>query len=107
MWCKVMTSSKEGWGLTVLEANACGTPVVASRVPGLRDAVRDGETGLLYAFGEVPELAGKIIRLLKDHAYREELSAEALRWSHTFTWEKAAVETLAVLKNVSSRNSPL
>jgi glycosyltransferase involved in cell wall biosynthesis len=105
MWCKVMTSSKEGWGLTVLEANACGTPVIASRVPGLRDAVRDGETGLLYTFGDVPELAGKIIQLLKDPPFREELSAEALRWSHGFTWEKAATETLAALKEVISRRS--
>jgi len=105
MWCKVMTSSKEGWGLTVLEANACGTPVIASRVPGLRDAVRDGETGLLYGFGETADLAGKITRLLRDRAYREKLSAEALRWSQSFTWERAAAETLAVLEEVGARNS--
>jgi len=40
-------SPKEGWGLTVIEANACGTPVVASRSPGLVESVRDGETGIL------------------------------------------------------------
>ncbi|MGB5872324.1 MAG: glycosyltransferase family 4 protein [Bacteroidota bacterium] len=105
MWCKVMTSSKEGWGLTVLEANACGTAVIASRVPGLRDAVRDGETGLLYSYGETAELAEKTIRLLKDRAYRERLSTEALHWSKTFTWERAAEETLDVLKKVGSRTS--
>ena len=105
LWCKVMTSSKEGWGLTVLEANACGTTVIASRVPGLRDAVRDGETGLLYSFGEATELAEKIIRLLKDRAYREKLSAGALQWSRTFTWERAAEETVDVLKEVGSRPS--
>ncbi len=60
MWFKVATSSKEGWGLTVTEANACGTPAIASDVPGLRDAVQDGKTGLLYRYGDVDDLAGKI-----------------------------------------------
>src|SRR5262249_41256318 len=46
-------SEKEGWGLTVLEAAACGTPAVATDVPGLRDAVRNGETGLLVPSGDV------------------------------------------------------
>jgi hypothetical protein len=52
----VNTSSKEGWGLTVVEANACGAPVVAANVPGLRDSVVDGETGLLYEFGNIDDL---------------------------------------------------
>ena len=45
-------SPKEGWGLTVVEANQCGVPVVASDRPGLRDSVRDGQTGLLVPYGE-------------------------------------------------------
>src|SRR5205823_79876 len=50
-------SEKEGWGLTVLEAAACGTPAVVTDVPGLRDAVRDGETGLLVPPGDAAGLA--------------------------------------------------
>jgi glycosyltransferase involved in cell wall biosynthesis len=99
MWFKVATSVKEGWGLTVTEANACGTPVIASDVPGLRDAVRDGETGLLYPYGEVGTLAGKIVGLLRDERRREDLSRNALTHARTFTWDRAAGTTLAVLEH--------
>ena len=44
----VYPSLKEGWGLTNIEANACGTAVIAANSPGLRDSVKDGETGFLY-----------------------------------------------------------
>jgi glycosyltransferase involved in cell wall biosynthesis len=98
MWCKAATSAKEGWGLTVLEANACGTPVVASNVPGLRDAVRDGETGLLYPYGDVSSLADAILRLLRDGPLRERLGRAARAWALEFTWERAAGTTLDLLK---------
>jgi glycosyltransferase involved in cell wall biosynthesis len=62
VWFVVNTSSKEGWGLTVIEANACRTAVVGSNVPGLRDAIRDGETGLLYPFGDLHDLETKVVR---------------------------------------------
>ena len=106
MWCKVTTSAKEGWGLTVLEANACGTPVVASNVPGLRDAVRDRETGLLYPYGDRTALAEAVIRVLGDAAMRERLGAAALSWAQSFTWDRAAEETLTILKQVSASASP-
>ncbi len=99
MWCKVTTSSKEGWGLTVIEANACGTPVIASNVEGLRDAVKDGETGLLYEFGNVSDLAAKIIRVLTDSKLRNDLTQNAISWAKEFDWERAAEETVMLLKN--------
>jgi glycosyltransferase involved in cell wall biosynthesis len=99
MWFKVTTSSKEGWGLTVLEANACGTPVIASNVEGLRDAVRDGETGLLYEFGNVADLTGKIIQLLTDGDLRLRLTANAIAWAKKFDWERSAEETLRLLES--------
>jgi glycosyltransferase involved in cell wall biosynthesis len=98
MWCKVTTSSKEGWGLTVIEANACGTPVLASDVPGLRDAVRDGETGLLYAYGDIGDLADKILLFLNDQTLRERLTVNALRWASNFSWDSAAQQTLQLLE---------
>ena len=61
MHVAVNTSAKEGWGLTAIEANACGTPTVSSNVQGLRDAVVDGETGLLYEYGNREQLAEKIL----------------------------------------------
>jgi glycosyltransferase involved in cell wall biosynthesis len=101
MWFKVATSVKEGWGLTVTEANACGTPVIASNVPGLRDAVKDGETGLLYPFGDVEALAASMLRLLEDASLRDRLSGSALAYASTFTWDAAAEQTLQVLSRVA------
>lgn len=106
MWCKVTTSSKEGWGLTVIEANACGTPVIASNVEGLRDAVRDGETGLLYEFGNVSDLAAKLTRVLTDTDLREKLTRGAIEWSRKFDWERAAEETIVLLKKRVEEYSP-
>jgi glycosyltransferase involved in cell wall biosynthesis len=102
MWFGVTTSSKEGWGLTVLESNACGTPVIASNVPGLRDAVKDGETGVLYAHGDIDDLAGKIRRLLEDAPERARLTANAIAWAGEFNWENAADRTLEVLSNYAA-----
>ncbi len=90
IWCGVATSSKEGWGLTVIEANACGTPVVASNVPGLRDAVCEGETGLLYPYGDIHALAQQIVRVLREEELRRKLSTGALRWARSFSWDTSA-----------------
>jgi glycosyltransferase involved in cell wall biosynthesis len=98
MWFGVTTSSKEGWGLTVLESNACGTPVIASDVPGLRDAVKNGETGLLFTHGDREDLAGKIRMLLDDPVQRRRLSDNAISWAGQFNWENAAEKTLEVLR---------
>jgi glycosyltransferase involved in cell wall biosynthesis len=98
IWFKVMTSAKEGWGLTVLEANACGTTVLASNVPGLRDAVKDGETGMLYEYGNIPELSEKILRLLSDATLRDHLVEGAAEFVRSFTWDAAAEKTLSLLE---------
>lgn len=100
-WFTVTTSLKEGWGLTVVEANACGTPCIASDVPGLRDAVRDGETGLLYPHGDIASLEERMIRLCDDGALRDSLREGALRWASTFNWEDAARKTLEFLSRVA------
>jgi glycosyltransferase involved in cell wall biosynthesis len=100
MWAKVTTSSKEGWGLTVLEANACGTPVIASDVPGLRDAVKKDETGILYPYGNVDELAARIVQIISDEPLRMRLAANALSWAGEFSWDVAARRTLEVIERV-------
>jgi glycosyltransferase involved in cell wall biosynthesis len=90
----VCPSVKEGWGITVVEANALGVPVVATDVPGLRDAVRHDETGLLVADGPpealVPHLAEAIGALLADEARAARLSAGALAWARRFDWDSSA-----------------
>jgi glycosyltransferase involved in cell wall biosynthesis len=98
MWVKVSTSAKEGWGLTVVEANACGTPVVASNVPGLRDAVRENETGLLYTLGDIGELANKIVQVLSDSDLREKLRTAALAWAQSFSWDETAARVAERLR---------
>lgn len=96
----VNTSAKEGWGLTVTEANACGVPAVASDVPGLRDAVIDGETGLLYEYGNIEQLAEKILLLLRDEHLRTRLTNGALEYAQSLTWDKSAEIMLDVIEYV-------
>ena len=99
-WIFVITSRKEGWGLTVIEANACGTPAIAYNVPGLRDSIRNGETGLLVDKNNIDNLAEAIIKVLKDEKLREKLSKNALKWSKNFSWDKSSNRFLEILKLV-------
>jgi len=89
-WIHVLTSTKEGWGITNLEAAACGTPTVASDTPGLRDSVRHGQTGLLVPHGDVEALARAVARLLDDGRERRRMGAEARRFAEGFSWERSA-----------------
>lgn len=102
----VYTSPKEGWGLSVLEANACGTVVVASDSPGLREAVVDGKTGFLVPHGDVDAIADRIARVLSDDALHASLRAGALDWAARFTWDRAAAETLALLQETVRTHPP-
>ncbi len=86
----VENSVKEGWGLIVMEANACGTPTVVARSPGLVDSSRDGVNGLMYDYGDVPALAGKLEQLLTDEALRARLGQQAIEWAKQWTWDGAA-----------------
>ncbi|MEO6096308.1 MAG: glycosyltransferase family 4 protein [Fibrobacteria bacterium] len=85
----VNSSLKEGWGLTSIEANACGTPVIATDVPGLCDSVRHGETGFLVPFGDVEAFAAALRRILADPAEAASMRGKALAWANAHTWEKA------------------
>jgi len=99
-WALVFASPKEGWGITNLEAAACGTPVVASNSPGIRESVRDGDTGYLVAHGDVRAMSAAMGRLAADGALVERLGANARGFAETFTWERAAEETEQHLQRV-------
>jgi glycosyltransferase involved in cell wall biosynthesis len=99
----VNTSPKEGWGLTAVEANACGLPVVASRSPGLVESVRDGETGILVRHGDHRALADAIVRLLTDRELRLRLAEGAVRWARGFDWETCYRESRAVMERAARR----
>jgi len=96
----VYPSLKEGWGLSNIEANACGTAVLASNVPGLKDSVDDGKSGFLFDFGNVNEFAALAIRLLADENLRRNLEMEGLRWAANFSWDKAARATEEIIKRI-------
>jgi glycosyltransferase involved in cell wall biosynthesis len=89
-WIHVLTSPKEGWGISNLEAAACGTPSVVSDAPGLRESVVDGATGLHVPHGDVQALADAIGRLVADRDLRERMGRQASDFARTFSWEAAA-----------------
>lgn len=93
-----VTSLKEGWGLVVTEANSQGTPAVVYNVDGLRDSVRDGETGL-YAKENTPEgLAKSMIQMLEDKTAYEKMRQNAWSWSKEVTFERGYEEFMKVIQ---------
>lgn len=99
-WVHVLTSAKEGWGITNLEAAACGTPSVASDSPGLRDSVLNERTGFLVPHGNVELLADRIERLLDDRDLRDSMGIAARRFAVGLSWEVATERLDHVLKAV-------
>lgn len=93
----VYPSPKEGWGLSVIEANACGTPAIASNSPGLRDAVADGLSGLLVPHGDPGALAEAARRIILDPEFAARLREGALSWAARFSWDRAAGEMAELL----------
>jgi glycosyltransferase involved in cell wall biosynthesis len=98
------TSHKEGWGLTSIEANACGTPVIAADRPGLRDSVRP-ETGRLVPWGKIDALGGAVLELLQDRELWTRLSSQAVRWADSFHWDRTAAETLILMEQAAERSA--
>jgi glycosyltransferase involved in cell wall biosynthesis len=99
-WANVFPSPKEGWGITVIEAAACGTPSLASDSPGLRDSVWHGETGFLVPHGDVEALAGRMIELADSPPLVTRLGDKARRFAEGLTWERTAVATESHLKDI-------
>ena len=107
-WVSATASMIEGWGLTVIEANACGTPTVAFDVPGLNESIVHGRTGMLAHDDD--EFVEDLVDILSDEALRGRLADGALKWSNDFSWDATAGQTLEILKeavkNSASRNHP-
>jgi glycosyltransferase involved in cell wall biosynthesis len=96
----VFPSPKEGWGITIMEAAACGTLSIASNSPGLRDSVADGETGFLVPHGDVPALAQRMLNVVADPGLVMRMGAAARARAERWTWDDAAKATLADLARV-------
>lgn len=89
-WAMIHPSVKEGWGMVITEAAACGTPTIATAVTGQIDAVKHNETGLLVAaHPSVDELARAMDTIITDDALRQRLSQNALEWAAQFDWTKS------------------
>jgi glycosyltransferase involved in cell wall biosynthesis len=92
------TSQGEGWGLCVLEAAVAGVPTVACDVDGLRDAVRDGETGWLVGDGElIEDVAERAVKELADPLRRAAVAAACRAWAAQFSWEGSAARMAALI----------
>jgi glycosyltransferase involved in cell wall biosynthesis len=102
-WASMLASPKEGWGISNLEAAACGTPVIASNSPGIRESVIDGETGFLVEPGDAQALTAAMRGLVQSPALVQVLGNAGRRFAETFTWDRSANETLAHLEEVVSQ----
>ncbi len=100
-WVLASASAHEGWGMTITEAGACGTPAVATRIAGHTDAVLHERTGLLV--DDPAELGTAIERIVADDRLRTALSDAALAYATRFTWGATARGTLEVLANEAMR----
>lgn len=97
-WICVQPSMVEGWGITVIEANASGTPVIASNVHGLKDSIIDGQTGILVEPKDVNALASAMTTLLTHPRMLHTLSERAYVWAKKFSWESSAAQLYRVVQ---------
>ena len=102
-WASLLASPKEGWGISNLEAAACGTPVIAANSPGIRESVIDGETGFLVPQNDPHGMAAAMRGLVQSPELVNLLGAAGRRFAETFTWERSANETVAHLEEVAAQ----
>ena len=99
-WVHAFTSPKEGWGISNLEAAACGTATVASDSPGLRESVVHEQTGFLVPHGDVEAVADRIGQVLADAQLRDRLGRQARQFAEGYSWDAAADRTEAHLRQI-------
>jgi len=105
-WLIASASAREGWGMTLTEAAACGTPAVATRIAGHADAVQEGSSGILTD-ADPAALGEGLAQVLADRALRDELTAGATAWAAQLTWSATATQLMRVVADeVTRRRSP-
>ncbi len=98
-WVLVNPSFMEGWGIAVIEANACGTPVIASNVSGLCDSVKNGETGYLADYGDIKDFARCLYRIIFNEKVRRKMNLSARLWAENFDWKKSSDFFLGIIES--------
>lgn len=89
-WALLLPSVKEGWGMVVTEAAACGTPSIVTNVTGLKDSVIANKTGIILSKNpKSVEIALAMLKIIKNQILREKLSRAAILWSKNFSWDKS------------------
>jgi glycosyltransferase involved in cell wall biosynthesis len=95
-WVNVHTAVHEGWGLSILEASASGTPTVAFDVPGVRQVVLDNVNGLTVGDGDVNSLSEAMISVINR---TRQLSPSCRSWSLKYSWDRCAAKWAVLLQN--------
>jgi len=95
-----VTSIKEGWGLIITESNSCGTPAVVYDVDGLKDACKDGVTGLVCKKNDPEEMAGEVLRLLGDEDLYKKIRKQAYAGSYYYSRENSFQVFSNILKKI-------
>ncbi len=92
-------SVREGWGLVVVEAAWVGTPTVGYNVPGLRDSILNGKTGLLCS-PNPNSCAEAVLSLVKDEKRYQIFRQNCFKWSKKFSWKKSSAESLKLIEKL-------
>jgi polysaccharide pyruvyl transferase CsaB len=101
--CMISTSTAESFGMAALEAMACGCPVVAPDIEGLRDLIRHGDTGLLYPSGDIVAACEQVLTMLQDNPEnRHRITSAAHDFACQFQPAEAVERFLAILEKWSS-----
>lgn len=88
-WALLLPSIKEGWGMVVTEAAACGTPAIVSNVSGLKDSVKNNESGIIIKQCTVDQIAAAMEKIASNKKLRTDLSKGALHWAERYNWQRS------------------
>jgi len=104
-WICLQPSMVEGWGITVIEANACGTAVIASNVNGLKDSLMHGKTGVLVPPLDEDFLSQTIIMLCQNKSLFKRLGKNGQLWAKKFNWDTSALQFITILDEAIQKST--
>jgi len=98
-WVILSTSFIEGWGMTIVEANACGTPAVAYKTGSMPEIIKEGKNGFLVDYKDYDK-AAEVIDYILDESVMNKLSKSSLEESLKYDWDKTAKEYEDYLRTI-------